>query len=93
MSNQVKVIDALSGTVLFQTSIEKCEEAYTFAAQMEEAGLDIKIEAPGLTETLIRSLGANDDEIADYKQGLEEEIESHNDSDFGCAVCPPPPRK
>lgn len=93
MSNQVKVIDALSGTVLFQTSIEKSEEAYAFAAQMEEAGLDIKIEAPGLAETLIQSLGADEQEIKSFKQGLEEEIDDHNDSDFGCAICPPGPKK
>ena len=91
MSNQVRVIDSLSGTSLFETSIDKIDEAYAFAAQMEEAGLDIEVVAPGLAETLIRSLGANDGEIEAYRQGLQDEIDEHDDSDFGCAVCPPGP--
>jgi len=88
MSNQVQVIDNLSGSILFETSIEKISEAYAFAAQMEEAGLDIEIIAPGLAETLIQSLGASDQEIAVYKQTLDEEIDTHED-DLGCAICLP----
>ncbi len=93
MSNQVRVIDKISGTTLFETSIEKIAEAYAFAEQMEEAGLDIEILAPGLAETLIHSLGADDKEIADYKKSLDDEIADHDDSDFGCAICPPGPLK
>lgn len=88
MSNSVRVIDNISGSVLFETSIEKISEAYVFAAMMEEAGLDIKIESPGLAETLIQSLGADDEEIAEYKKSMEDEILDHED-DFGCAICPP----
>lgn len=89
MSNQVKVIDVLSGTTLFETTIEKIDEAYGFATQMEDAGLDIQVIAPGLAETLIQSLGASDQEISEYKQTLEDEIADHEDSDYGCAICPP----
>jgi hypothetical protein len=88
MSNNVQVIDNLSGSVLFETAIENIAEAYSFAAMMEEEGLDIRIEAPGLAETLITSLGASEDELAYYKKGLDDEINDHED-DFGCAVCPP----
>jgi hypothetical protein len=88
MSNQVKVIDKLSGTTLFETSLEKIDDAYTFATQMEELGLDITIVAPGLAESLINSLGAKQDEIEEFKQSLVDEIENHED-DFGCSVCPP----
>jgi hypothetical protein len=89
MSNTVKVIDNLSGSVLMETSLEKINEAYSFAAMMEEEGLDIEVVAPGLAETLIKSLGADDHEIEEYKKSLDEEVESHED-DFGCAICPPP---
>jgi hypothetical protein len=92
MSNQVRVIDNISGTVLFQTSLEKLSEAYSFAAMMEEEGLDIRIDAPGLTETLIKSLGASDAEILEYKKNLTDELESHID-DYGCTICPPHPSK
>lgn len=89
MSNQVRVIDVLSQTTLFETSMENIADAYTFAAQMEEAGLDIEIKAPGLAETLIRSLGANDSDINKFQQSLQNEIDEHDESDFGCAICPP----
>ncbi|MFA6236543.1 MAG: hypothetical protein WC635_04370 [Bacteriovorax sp.] len=88
MSNSVRVIDNISGSVLFETTIEKISEAYGFAAMMEEAGLDIKIDSPGLAETLIKSLGANEAEIEEYKQSMDNEIEDHQD-DSGCAICPP----
>ncbi|MDD4976952.1 MAG: hypothetical protein PHY93_21550, partial [Bacteriovorax sp.] len=84
----VRVIDNISGTVLFETSVEKMSEAYAFAAMLEDAGLDIKIDAPGLTETLIKSLGATESEIAEYKKGMDDELADHV-FDFGCAICPP----
>lgn len=87
MSNKVKIIDNLSGTVLYETSIENLENAYEYAAELEEQGLDISIIAPGLAESLIQSLGANDQEIKEYKKSLDEEIDSHEES--GCSVCPP----
>ena len=93
MSNQVRVIDTLSGTSLFETTIDKIDDAYAFATQMEEAGLDIEVVAPGLAETLIRSLGADDEEIKAYQQSLQDEIDEHEDSDYGCAICPPSPHK
>lgn len=90
-NNQVRVIDSISGTVLFETSIEKMADAYAFATQMEEAGLDIEIKAPGLAETLIKSLGADEEEINQYKQSLQDEIDEHDDdSDYGCGICAPP---
>lgn len=89
MSNQVRVIDSISGTTLFETTIEKIADAYSFATQMEEAGLDIEIKAPGLAETLIQSLGATDDDLKKYQQSLQDEIDEHDDSDFGCGICAP----
>ena len=93
MSNQVRVIDSISQTTLFETTIDKIADAYSFATQMEEAGLDIEVIAPGLAETLIQSLGASDAEIKEYKQGLQDEIDEHDDSDFGCGICPPTAHK
>ena len=87
MSNQVRVIDSLSKTVLFETSMEKISDAYDYATKMEEMGLDIEVVAPGLAETLIQSLGATSKEIDEYKQSLQDEIDEHDDSDLGCAVC------
>lgn len=88
MSNQVIVIDALSNTTLFETTMEKIDEAYVFAAQMEEVGLDVRILTPGLNESFIQTLGATQAEIEQYKQELAEEIAEHQPSDLGCVVCP-----
>ncbi len=88
MSNQVRVIDNLSGSTLLETTLDKLDEAYAFCALMEKEGLDIKIEAPGLPETLITTLGANDQDLNEYKKSLDSEIASHED-DFGCAICSP----
>lgn len=95
MSNQVRVrvIDTLSQVVLFETSMEKIADAYAYATQMEEMGLDIKVVAPGLAETLIRSLGADDEEVSTFNQSMDDEINDHDDSDFGCAICPPGPHR
>ena len=88
MSNQVRIIDNISGSILFETTHEKISDAYSFAAMMEEEGLDIKIDAPGLAETLISCLGADAEEIANFKKSMDEELEAHSD-DLGCAICPP----
>lgn len=92
MSSRVKILDNISGQILFECKVEEIEMAYQKAHEYEEMGLDISIDAPGLTETLINSLGASEEEIAQYKQSLSEEIDSHNDEfgdEFGCAICPP----
>jgi len=92
MSTRVQVIDNLSGQVLFETSMENIDQAYLKASEYEEMGLDVKVSAPGLTESLISSLGASEEEINAYKSSLEAEINSHNDEfgdEFGCALCPP----
>ena len=88
MSNKVRVIDNISDLVLFETSIEQISSAYSFATMMEKEGLDIRIDAPSLAETLIESLGADEVEIAEYKKSMDNEIDEHID-DLGCAICPP----
>ena len=67
--------------------MDKMSDAYSYATQMEEMGLDIEVVAPGVAETLITSLGASGQEIKDYKQSLQDEIDDHDDSDLGCTVC------
>lgn len=86
MLNSVQVIDNLSKTVLFETSFDDIDKAYSFALQMEEEGLDIGINAPGLPETLLRTLHGSNEVISEFKKSLEDEINSHVD-DLGCAVC------
>ncbi len=85
MSNRVKVIEVMSETTLFECPIEDIEIAYQKAREYEEMGIDVEIKAPGLAETLVRSLGANSEEIAEYQKSMDNEIDSHDD--LGCAIC------
>ncbi|MCK6593702.1 MAG: hypothetical protein L6Q33_00725 [Bacteriovoracaceae bacterium] len=85
MSNRVKVIEVMSETTLFECPIEDIEIAYQKAREYEEMGIDVEIKAPGIAETLVRSLGANTEEIAEYQKSMNDEIEAHED--LGCAIC------
>jgi hypothetical protein len=87
MTKLVKVIDNLSSSVLFETSLQNISEAYAFATLMETEGLDIRIQAPGLPETLIHSLGADSEQLADFNHMLDQEIESHELQFDSCTFC------
>lgn len=92
MSARVQVIDHISSQILFECDISELDTAYVKAREYEEMGLDIKILAPGLGETLIKSLGATNEDIELYKKSMESEIDSHTDNllnDYGCSICPP----
>jgi hypothetical protein len=92
MESRVQVKDQISNQVLFECNVEEISIAYKKAAEYEEMGLDVVISAPSLTETLIKSLGATEEEMAQYKSSTEEEINAHNEDfgdEFGCAICPP----
>lgn len=93
MSNHVRVIDNISGSILLETSMEKLSDAYSFAALMEEQGLDIRIDTSAVTETLIKSLGASETEIALHKSNLSSDLIDHLEykdvvEEFGCSICP-----
>lgn len=84
-STKVKVIDVGSEEVLFTCPVEKLQSAYQFAAQMEELGLDVKIIAPSVTQTLCDSLGIESDERMDYEDSVANELDDHDGS---CCVKP-----
>ncbi len=85
MSNKVKIVDNLSQTVLFECMFDEIETAYIKAQEYEDMGLDISIKAPGLAESLVRSLGATEEELNQYTLSTIDEIDEHND--LGCAIC------
>jgi hypothetical protein len=77
---KIRVLDHQTGQSLFECSLEESEKAYQFAAQMEEMGLDIVVDAPTLSETLNESLGLSKLQKQIYKKSMEEEIEEHEGS-------------
>jgi uncharacterized cupredoxin-like copper-binding protein len=76
MSN-IKVIEVNSGELLKEFAIEEQDEAYQYATQMEQMGLDVKVQSPSLPETLADSLGSNKEEIEEMGREIEDEISSH----------------
>ncbi len=89
MSSTVKIIDKETGNILFECPIEQIEKAYEKAEEFEGFGLDIILKAPSLPETLIRSLGASEENVASLNSMLDEEIASHIEEDTGCSICAP----
>lgn len=85
MSNIVKVVDKISETVLFECGMGEIELAYKKALEYEEMGIDAIVVAPSLTESLIRSLGATNEDIIQYKES--EDFEESLHEDLGCAIC------
>jgi hypothetical protein len=49
-------------------------------------GLDIKILAPTITQTLTDSLGIINDELEDYEQSVVAEMDDHEGSDSCCTT-------
>jgi hypothetical protein len=77
---KVQVKDISTDQILFECEVHESEKAYTYAAQMEEMGLDIKVVSPTLGETLSNSLGLSAEQQNEYKESMEEEINSHEGS-------------
>ena len=77
---KIQVKDISTEQILFECELHESEKAYQFAAEMEEMGLDIRVVAPTLGETLSNSLGLTPQQQEDYKESLEHEMESHDGS-------------
>ncbi len=88
--SKIKVIEANSLEVLFECDFEDHDKAFDYARKMEEMGIDIKIHAPSLSETLAVSLGADESDLSTLRDEVDEEIASHIQNDeHGCMVCMP----
>lgn len=89
MSSTIKLFDKDSMSLLFEYDIHDIELAYKKAEEYESFGVDILLRAPSLPETLIRTLGGNDQSVLELNEMLDEEIRSHIEEDGGCSICPP----
>lgn len=75
--SKVKVIEEQSQTVLFECDMENIEKAYRYAVELEGMGIDVKILAPSLPESLGESLGVSSFELNRLKVEIQDEIDSH----------------
>ena len=73
----VKVVDS-EGQVLFECSVENIAKAYDYSLEMEKLGIDVRINAPSLPETLAQSLGTSDKNKQNLRDEIFKEIDSHN---------------
>jgi hypothetical protein len=79
MANTIQIFEPNSETILKEFPLDEIEKAHAYAIQMEEMGLDIEIKTPSVAETLVSSLGADEDEMSNLRKEIIEEIESHNE--------------
>ena len=79
MEKDIQVKEKHSGEILFQTTYSQLSQAYAKAKEFEEMGLEVELETPPITVSLIKELGARPEEIQSHLQSCEDEIESHND--------------
>ncbi len=89
MPSRIKIIDNLSNSTLYEYSMEEADKAYEKSEELEAMGLDIKLVIPSVSETLIRSLGADSDAVNKLREMLDEEIASHIEEEGSCSICLP----
>jgi len=78
MSNLVQIIDKNTENILFECSVDSIEQAYKQAQSFEEMGLEVHIQAPSITQTLAHSLGKTGQELKDYNDSVEHEMDDHD---------------
>ena len=76
----IQVLSVDSEEVLFECETNKAEEAFEYAAKMEQMGIEVRVVSPTITESLCDSLGIELDKRADYEQSVFEEIADHDGS-------------
>lgn len=80
MSNEKPILlKDQEGQILASYSLEQRDQAYKYAEELEEMGIEIKLEEPSLPETLIRSLGADSIDTETLRNEIDEEISSHGE--------------
>lgn len=89
MPSRIKIIDNLSNSTLYEYSMEEADKAYEKSEELEAMGLDIKLVIPSVSETLIKSLGADSDAVNKLREMLDEEIASHIEEEGSCSICLP----
>jgi len=90
MSNKpIRVIEIQSGETLGSFEQGEWDAAHKLATELEGMGIDTKIVAPSLPESLAINLGAGPEELESLRNEMDDEIDSHNESDLGCLWCAP----
>lgn len=65
------------GQELASFALTEKEAAFDYAERLEEMGVSVILKEPSLPESLILSLGANEQDTAQLQREIDEEIDSH----------------
>jgi hypothetical protein len=76
------------GQELASFDLDKKEEAFAYAEQLEEMGIAVTLKEPSLPESLIVSLGANSSDREQLKKEIDEEIDAHDSPCCGTMAAP-----
>jgi hypothetical protein len=89
-NSKIRVIDVQTEQVLFECSLDQSEQAYEYAASLEDMGLDVKVVNPTLSQTLTNSLGLSQTEVAAFEESMDHEIHEHETEEAdGCVFKAP----
>jgi len=80
MVKNVKVIATDTDEVLFETDMDHLDEAYNYASKMDKMGIDVRVDSPTVTESLVNSLGLNFDQKYKFDKSVEDELNDHEGS-------------
>ena len=75
---KIKIYEINTNELLASFEVEKSEQAYAYAKQMEEMGIDIRMENPSINHSLGHSLGMTEEQLSNLSVAIDEEIASHN---------------
>jgi hypothetical protein len=77
MELKVRVIEVSTKQVLFECPVSEVDRAYEAAVGFEALGLDVRVEQPGVSQTLAASLGVTGAPMDEFQESLHDEIEEH----------------
>lgn len=75
---KIKIYEKHTNQLLNSFDVADSEKAYVYAKQMEEMGIDIRMDSPSVNHSLGESLGMNEEELENLSAAIDEEIDSHN---------------
>ena len=80
MQNSGKIlVFGPNGEILAQYPSDQQEEAYRKCQELEEMGIEVKMHAPSLPESLAEALGRSPEERNKIRKEIDHEISQHID--------------
>lgn len=74
---KIKIYEFNTNELLASFEYDQTEQAYAYAKQMEELGIEIRMDIPSVNHSLGESLGMSESELATLSAAMDEEIASH----------------